>query len=74
MVDTKSLMQASACCTMFNNCAMDPLCYFHIDLTKAFKHVDDRVLRTLLNRSGKQLRLFHIYWLALSYISSTMLC
>ncbi|KAL9285490.1 putative F-box domain, leucine-rich repeat domain superfamily, F-box-like domain superfamily [Arabidopsis thaliana] len=56
MVDTKSLMQASACCTMFNNCAMDPLCYSHIDLTKAFKHVDDRVLRTLLNRSGKQLR------------------
>ncbi|KAL9816722.1 putative F-box domain, leucine-rich repeat domain superfamily, F-box-like domain superfamily [Arabidopsis thaliana] len=56
MVDTKSLMQASTCCTMFNTCAMDPLCYSHIDLTKAFKYVDDRVLHTLLNRSGKQLR------------------
>ncbi|KAL9286063.1 hypothetical protein AtEden1_Chr4g0281941 [Arabidopsis thaliana] len=32
---------------------MDPLCYSHIDLTKAFKHADDRVLHTLLNRSGK---------------------
>ncbi|CAA0394122.1 unnamed protein product [Arabidopsis thaliana] len=56
MVDTKSLMQASTCCTMFNKCAMDPLCYSHIDLTKAFKYADDPVLHTLLNRFGKQLR------------------
>ncbi|KAG7553185.1 F-box-like domain superfamily [Arabidopsis thaliana x Arabidopsis arenosa] len=55
-LDTKSLMQVSACCTMLNKCAMDPLCYSHIDLTTAFKHADDRVLHTLINRSGKQLR------------------
>ncbi|XP_020876314.1 F-box protein At4g02733 isoform X3 [Arabidopsis lyrata subsp. lyrata] len=55
-LDTKSLMQVSACCTMLNKSAMDPLCYSHIDLTTAFQHADDRVLSTLINRSGKQLR------------------
>lgn len=58
-LDTKSLMQVSACCTMLNKCAMDPLCYSHIDLTTAFQHADDRVLSTLINLSGKQLRCLH---------------
>ncbi|XP_010430208.1 PREDICTED: F-box protein At4g02760-like isoform X2 [Camelina sativa] len=54
MVDTKSLMQVSACCTMFRKCAMDSFCYSHIDLTS----VDVRssvVCRMILN-AGKELR------------------
>lgn len=26
MLDTKSLMLAMACCTMFHKCALDPFC------------------------------------------------
>uniref|UniRef100_A0A1J3JA94 F-box protein SKIP17 n=1 Tax=Noccaea caerulescens TaxID=107243 RepID=A0A1J3JA94_NOCCA len=70
MLDTKSLMQVAACCTMFNKSAMEPLCYSHIDLTTAFAHADDGVVCTmkvdtkslmqvkslLLQRAGKELR------------------
>uniref|UniRef100_A0A1J3JU65 F-box protein n=1 Tax=Noccaea caerulescens TaxID=107243 RepID=A0A1J3JU65_NOCCA len=56
MLDTKSLMQASACCTMFNKCAMDRVCYSHIDLTMAAKHVDNGVLCIMIHRAGKELR------------------
>ncbi|CAN6928568.1 unnamed protein product, partial [Brassica oleracea] len=57
MLDTKSLMQVAACCTMFSKSAMDPLCYSHIDLTTASTHVDDVVLRTMIHRAGNKLRL-----------------
>ncbi|CAA7038123.1 unnamed protein product [Microthlaspi erraticum] len=56
MLDTKSLMQVAACCTMFNKSAMEPLCYSHIDLTTAFAHADDGVVRTMIQRAGKELR------------------
>ncbi|VVB01986.1 unnamed protein product [Arabis nemorensis] len=56
MLDTKSLMQASASCTMFNKCAMDRLCYSHIDLTTAAKHADNGVVCTMIHRAGKELR------------------
>ncbi|XP_018509734.1 F-box protein SKIP17 isoform X3 [Brassica rapa] len=52
MLDTKSLMQASVCCTMFNKCAMDRLCYTHIDLTTA----DSGVVCIMIHRAGKELR------------------
>ncbi|XP_024010071.1 F-box protein At4g02760 isoform X2 [Eutrema salsugineum] len=56
MLDTKSLMQASACCTMFNKCAMDRVCYSHIDLTLAAKDVDNGVVCIMIHRAGKELR------------------
>ncbi|XP_010430316.1 PREDICTED: F-box protein At4g02760-like isoform X1 [Camelina sativa] len=56
MLDTKSLMQASACCTMFNKCAMDRVCYSHIDLTPAAEHVDNGVVCRMIHRAGKELR------------------
>nr|VDC58255.1 unnamed protein product [Brassica rapa] len=57
MLDTKSLMQASVCCTMFNKCAMDRVCYSHIDLTMAAKNVDNGVVCIMIHRAGKELRL-----------------
>ncbi|VVB02456.1 unnamed protein product [Arabis nemorensis] len=54
MLDTKSLMQASASCTMFNKCAMDRLCYSHIDLTTAAKDADNGVVCTMIHRAGKE--------------------
>ncbi|CAN8237822.1 unnamed protein product [Cochlearia groenlandica] len=56
MIDTKSLMQASVCCTMFNKCAMDRLCYSHIDLTTSAKSADNGVVCALIHRAGKELR------------------
>lgn len=56
MLDTKSLMQVAACCTMFSKSAMDPLCYSHVDLTTASTHLDDGVLRTMIHRAGNKLR------------------
>lgn len=56
MLDTKSLMQASVCCTMFNKCAMDRVCYSHIDLTMAANNVDNGVVCIMIHRAGKELR------------------
>ncbi|KAL0712620.1 hypothetical protein Bca4012_019598 [Brassica carinata] len=56
MLDTKSLMQASVCCTMFNKCAMNRVCYSHIDLTRAAKNVDNGVVFIMIHRAGKELR------------------
>ncbi|CAL9233229.1 unnamed protein product [Arabidopsis halleri] len=56
MLDTKSLMQAAVCCTMFNKCAMDRLCYSHIDLTTSARYADKGVVSTMINRAGKELR------------------
>ncbi|KAJ0250152.1 hypothetical protein HA466_0143380 [Hirschfeldia incana] len=54
MLDKKSLMQAMACCTLFHKCAMDPLCYSHIELKD--NNVDDGVVRTMIHRAGNKLR------------------
>ncbi|CDY66287.1 BnaA03g57270D [Brassica napus] len=56
MVDTKSLMRAAACCTMFNTCAMDRFAYAHVDLTTATSQVDSKVVCNLIHRAGKELR------------------
>ncbi|XP_013722897.2 F-box protein SKIP17 isoform X2 [Brassica napus] len=56
MLDTKSLMQASVCCTLFNKCAMDRLCYTHIDLTTAARKADSGVVCIMIHRAGKELR------------------
>ncbi|KAL1225109.1 F-box protein SKIP17 [Cardamine amara subsp. amara] len=56
MLDTKSLMQAAACCTMFNKCGMERLCYSHIDLTTSSKFADNGVVSTMIHRAGKELR------------------
>ncbi|CAN6853215.1 unnamed protein product [Brassica oleracea] len=66
MLDTNSLMQASVCCTMFNKCAMDRVCYSHIDLTMAATNVDNGVVCIMIHRAGKELRS-----LKLGSISST---
>ncbi|XP_010451466.1 PREDICTED: F-box protein At4g02760-like [Camelina sativa] len=54
MVDTKSLMQVSACCTMFKKCAMDSCCYSHIDLTTV--NVRSSVVCSMILKAGKELR------------------
>ncbi|KAJ0250150.1 F-box protein SKIP17 [Hirschfeldia incana] len=55
-VDTKSLMQVAACCTVFNRCAMDRSSYAHIDLTTATIQADNEVVCTMIHRAGKELR------------------
>ncbi|KAJ4905626.1 F-box protein SKIP17 [Raphanus sativus] len=56
MLDTRSLMQAATCCIMFNKCAMDRFSYVHVDLTTCTSHVDRKVVCTMLDRAGKELR------------------
>ncbi|KAJ0250151.1 F-box domain-containing protein [Hirschfeldia incana] len=53
MLDKKSLTRASACCTMFKKCAMDPSCYSHIELPGS---AGNRTLRRMLLNGGKELR------------------
>ncbi|KAL0712151.1 hypothetical protein Bca4012_019129 [Brassica carinata] len=55
-LDTKSLMQAAACCTVFNKCAMDRSSYAHIDLTTDTIQADNEVVCTMIHRAGKELR------------------
>lgn len=65
MLDTKSLMQASVCCTLFNKCTMDRLCYTHIDLTTAARKADSGVVCIMIHRAGKELRwdlFFFLSW------------
>ncbi|CAA7044129.1 unnamed protein product [Microthlaspi erraticum] len=54
LVDTKSLVQASASCTMFKRSSMDPFCYGDIDLTNV--NVKSIVVRGMIFRAGKELR------------------
>ncbi|XP_010422547.1 PREDICTED: F-box protein At4g02760-like [Camelina sativa] len=56
MLDTKSLMQASACCTMFRKCSKDPLCYSHIDLKMVGKRIYDGIVCSMIHKAGKELR------------------
>ncbi|KAL0712148.1 hypothetical protein Bca4012_019126 [Brassica carinata] len=53
MLDTKSLVRASACCTMFKKCAMDPLCYSHIELPGS---AGNRIVRRMILNARKELR------------------
>uniref|UniRef100_A0A0D3B8S0 F-box domain-containing protein n=1 Tax=Brassica oleracea var. oleracea TaxID=109376 RepID=A0A0D3B8S0_BRAOL len=69
MVDTKSLMRAAACCTMFNKCAMDRFAYAHVDLTTATSQVDSKVVCNLIHRAGKELRSLKLGSLARPYPS-----
>ncbi|XP_033143200.1 F-box protein SKIP17 [Brassica rapa] len=69
MVDTKSLMRAAACCTMFNTCAMDRFAYAHVDLTTATSQVDSKVVCNLIHRAGKELRSLKLGSLARTYPS-----
>ncbi|CAH8331105.1 unnamed protein product [Eruca vesicaria subsp. sativa] len=68
MVDTKSLMQAAACCTMFNICAMDRFCYAHVDLTTCKRHAKSTVVSTMIHRAGKELRSLKLGSLARPYL------
>lgn len=69
MLDTKSLMQSAACCTMFNKCAMDRFCYVHVDLTTCTRQVDRKVVCTMIDRAGEELR-----WEFFFFFSSNQLC
>ncbi|VVB04506.1 unnamed protein product [Arabis nemorensis] len=51
-----SSLPKSLLSTMFNKCAMDRLCYSHIDLTTAAKDAANGVLCTMIHRAGKELR------------------
>ncbi|VVB01984.1 unnamed protein product [Arabis nemorensis] len=65
MLDTKSLMQASASCTLFKKCAMDPLCYSHIDLTT--RDVNETVVQRMISHAGKELRSLKVGRIACPY-------
>lgn len=56
MLDTQSLCYAAATCSMFNKCAMDPLCYGNIDLRTTVPRVNNAVVSTMIQRAGKYLR------------------
>ncbi|GAV57764.1 F-box-like domain-containing protein [Cephalotus follicularis] len=56
MLDTQSLCYAAATCSMFNKCAMDPLCYASIDLTTVVPKVNNAVVSTMIQRAGKALQ------------------
>ncbi|XP_022771116.1 F-box protein At4g02760-like isoform X2 [Durio zibethinus] len=65
MLDSQSLCYAAATCSMFNKCAMDPLCYANIDLTTVVPKVNNAVVSTMIQRAGKSLqtllRRLHLY-------------
>ncbi|GKU86575.1 hypothetical protein SLEP1_g1087 [Rubroshorea leprosula] len=56
MLDTQSLCYASATCSLFNKCAMDPSCYANIDLTTVVPKVNNAVVSTMIQRAGKALQ------------------
>ncbi|XWS76389.1 hypothetical protein CRYUN_Cryun01aG0172100 [Craigia yunnanensis] len=56
MLDSQSLCYAAATCSMFNKCAMDPLCYANIDLTTVVPKVNNAVVSTMIQRAGKSLQ------------------
>lgn len=56
MLDTQSLCYASATCSLFNKCAMDPLCYANIDLTTVVPKVNNAVVSTMIQRAGRVLQ------------------
>ncbi|KAH1081353.1 hypothetical protein J1N35_021114 [Gossypium stocksii] len=56
MLDSQSLCYAAATCSMFNKCAMDPLCYASIDLTTVVPKVNNAVVSTMIQRAGKSFR------------------
>ncbi|OMO77694.1 hypothetical protein CCACVL1_14886 [Corchorus capsularis] len=56
MLDSQSLCYAAAACSMFNKCAMDPLCYANIDLTTVVPKVNNAVVSTMIQRAGKSLQ------------------
>ncbi|XP_038708582.1 F-box protein SKIP17-like, partial [Tripterygium wilfordii] len=55
MLDTQSLCFASASCSMFNKCALDPLCYANIDLTTVVPKVNNAVVSIMIQRAGRVL-------------------
>uniref|UniRef100_A0A2P2KCG8 F-box domain-containing protein n=4 Tax=Rhizophora mucronata TaxID=61149 RepID=A0A2P2KCG8_RHIMU len=56
LLDTQSLCYAAASCSMFQKCAMDPLCYANIDLTTVVPKVNNAVVSTMIQRAGKSLQ------------------
>lgn len=56
MLDTRSVCHAGATCSMFNKCAIDPLCYANIDLTATVPKINNAVVSTMIQRAGKNLQ------------------
>ncbi|KAK3415801.1 hypothetical protein EUGRSUZ_H01469 [Eucalyptus grandis] len=56
MLDSQSLCYAAATCSLFNKCAMDPLCYTNIDLTTVVPKVNNAVVSTMIQRAGRALQ------------------
>ncbi|XP_020574795.1 F-box protein SKIP17-like [Phalaenopsis equestris] len=56
ILDTRSLCQAAAACSMFSKCAGDPLCYCNIDLTAKDPKINNTVVSTMIQRAGKALK------------------
>ncbi|KAK0581198.1 hypothetical protein LWI29_011245 [Acer saccharum] len=56
MLDTQSLCYAAVTCSMFNKCAMDPMCYANIDLRTVVPKVNNAVVSTVIQRAGKSLQ------------------
>ncbi|XP_068647392.1 F-box protein At4g02733-like isoform X2 [Aristolochia californica] len=56
MLDTQSLCHVAATCRMFNECAIDPLCYTNIDLTSVVPKVNNGVVSLMTKRAGKYLQ------------------
>ncbi|KAL8100806.1 F-box protein SKIP17-like [Apium graveolens] len=56
MLDTQSVCYAAAACSFFRKCASDPLCYASIDLITVIPKVNNMVVSTMIQRSGKALR------------------
>ncbi|CAA7039721.1 unnamed protein product [Microthlaspi erraticum] len=54
MADTKSLVNASASCTMFKKYAVEQFCYSNVDLTTA--NVKSKVVPDMILKAGKELR------------------
>ncbi|KAJ7977380.1 F-box family protein [Quillaja saponaria] len=56
MLDTQTLCYAAATCSLFNKCAMDPMCYTNLDLTTLVPKVNNAVVSTMISRAGNALR------------------
>ncbi|CAK9147050.1 unnamed protein product [Ilex paraguariensis] len=56
MLDTQSLCYATAACSFFHKCAMDPSCYANIDLRTIVPKLNNVVVSTMIQRAGKALQ------------------
>ncbi|KAL4198436.1 hypothetical protein AMTRI_Chr03g45890 [Amborella trichopoda] len=55
-LDTRSLSQAGATCSLFNKCSVDPSCYADLELTSRSPKISNATVNTMIQRAGGNLQ------------------